>query len=117
MLRDFTVHVDYKNKLLEDVDSKSYPLNVYCQELRTKLMHTIMDVENVFYGYQGNRAKEDWDCESAESFQRIRHKLLDTANAIDRIPNNLCYKGTNINTMKTSDFIANMIGSMTSDGQ
>ena len=117
MLNDFTVHVIYKNKAFDDVSTRTYALTDYCQELRTKLMHTIMDVENSFYSYQDNKSKDEWDCEAMESFQKIRHKLLDAANAVNRIPTNLKYKGANINSMKASEFIADTINNMTKDRQ
>lgn len=109
MLDDYTVNIVYKNRALEPVSQKNYPLVDYCQEQKLNIMHTIADIENAFYKFQNNYSKEDWNIEAIECFQHIRHKLLDAANNIERIPRNLCFCGQNIGAIKSSEHIANLI--------
>mgnify|MGYP004491744493 FL=1 len=116
MLNDFTVQITYKNKTLDDVSSRTCSLTDYCQELRTKIMHTIMDVENIFYESQQNKSKEEWDLDAMRDFQKIRHKMLDAANAVERLPMNLQYKGTSVNSVKAAEFVAETINKLTEQG-
>lgn len=108
MLNDYTVNVIYKNRSLESVSERIYPLADYCQELKLGIMRTIMDVENAFYRFQNGKNKEQWEPDVLECFQRIRHKLLDSANSIERVPSNLQYKGSNVNKMNAADYIADV---------
>lgn len=109
MLSDYTVNIVYKNRSLESVSQKSYPLADYCQEQKLNLMHIITDVENAFYNMQNNQSKDDWTPDAMETFQHIRHKLLDAANSIERLPKNLHHKGINIGTMNGTDYIAGIV--------
>lgn len=113
MLNDYTVNITYKNRSLEDVSQRSYPLSDYCQEQKINLLHTITDVENAFYTLQGNQSKNEWSQDAMELFQRIRHKLLDCANNVERLPKNLCHKGTNIGAMNSADYIADVVNQLT----
>ena len=109
MLNDYTVNITYKNRTLEPVNQKSYPFADYCQEQKLHLMHIIADVENAFYDMQGNKSKEDWDERTMASFQHIRHKLLDAANGIERLPRNLFYKGQNVSSVNSAEYVAGII--------
>lgn len=113
MLNDYTVNIVYKNRSLESVSQKSYPLSDYCQEQKLNLMHVITDVENAFYTLQEDRSKDEWTPEAVETFQRIRHKLLDAANSIVRLPQNLQFKGVNIGAVDGSEYIANLVNQYT----
>lgn len=113
MLNDYTVNIVYKNRTLEPVSQKAYALTDYCQEQKLHLMHTIADVENAFYTMQGNKSKDDWDAETMASFQHIRHKLLDAANSIERLPKNLHYKGQNVNAVNSAQYVADIINQAT----
>lgn len=115
MLNDCTVNVVYKNRSLEDVSCRSYSLVDYCQEQKLNLMHIITDVENAFYAMQNNQSKDDWSPQAMELFQRIRHKLLDSANSMERLPKNLCYKGVNVNSVSFSEYLANIINGLTQE--
>lgn len=68
------------------VDGKTYSLEDYTSMLKYSLLTVIADVENSFYFFQQNKQKKDWDPDAMASFLKIRHKLLDSANAIERIP-------------------------------
>jgi len=113
MLNDYTVNIVYKNRSLEDVSQKSYPLSDYCQGQKLNLMHVIADVENAFYALQDGKSKDDWTIEATDLFQRIRHKLLDSANSIERLPRNLCCKGMNVSAMDSADYIADVVNRLT----
>lgn len=113
MLNDYTVNIVYKNRSLENISQKSYPFADYCQEQKLHLMHVITDVENAFYALQGDKSKDEWDSETTQMFQAIRHKLLDAANSIVRLPQNLQYKGVNVNMMNGAEYIAELINQHT----
>lgn len=92
-MSDWTVKIEYKNKNLETVVEKEYDFVQYSEMLNLELKRIIMDIEEAFYAFSGNKQKKDWDPEMTERFKKIRHKILDQANAILRLPNNLSYKG------------------------
>ena len=39
----------------------------------------------------------------------LRHKMLDKANAVERLPNNICYKGVSIMSENLSQYIADLM--------
>lgn len=88
-MSDFTVKISYKNRNLENVSVRTYDFQQYAEMVKLELMRIIMDVEDVFYSLQNGKAKEEWDEETMGKFQKIRHKLLDQANAVERLPQNL----------------------------
>ena len=105
-MSDFKVKIEYKNKDLETVVEKEYGFIDYTEMLSLELKRILMDVEDSFYYFSGNKQKQDWSPELNERFQKIRHKLLDQANAIKRLPENLSYKGIKATSMPFSEFIA-----------
>lgn len=104
-MSDFKVTIEYKNKNLETVVEKEYDFISYTEMLNLELMRLIMEIEDAFYVFSGNKQKEDWDPEMKERFKKIRHKMLDQANAIKRLPQNLTYKGIKADQVSISDFI------------
>lgn len=114
MINDYTVNVVYKNKNMEPVFKKNYQFADYCQEQKFNLLKVISDVENAFYRSQDGLAKESWPQSVMDDFQRIRHKLLDIANGVERLPQNLCFKGQNVSSIESSVFIAELINNCTS---
>lgn len=104
-MSDFRVKIEYKNKNLETVVEKEYDFISYTEMLHLELMRIIMEIEDAFYVFSGNKQKEDWPPELTERFKKIRHKMLDQANAIKRLPQNLSYKGIHANQVPISDFI------------
>ena len=104
-MSDFVVKIEYKNKDLETVIEKEYDLISYTEMLNLGLMRLIMEIEDAFYVFSGNKQKEDWDPDMKERFKKIRHKMLDEANAIKRLPQNLTYKGIRADQVSISDFI------------
>lgn len=104
-MSDFIVKVEYKNKNLETVVEKEYDFISYTEMLNLELMRLIMEIEDAFYVFSGNKQKEEWDPDMTERFKKIRHKMLDQANAIKRLPQNLTYKGIRADQISISDFI------------
>lgn len=104
-MSDFIVKVEYKNKNLETVVEKEYDLISYTEMLHLELMRLIMEVEDAFYVFSGNKQKDDWSPELKERFKKIRHKMLDEANSIKRLPQNLTYKGIRADQISISEFI------------
>ena len=108
-MSDFVVKIEYKNKNLETVIEKEYNFFDYTEMLNLELKRILTDIEDAFYCCSGNKQKEEWSPELMEKFQKIRHKILDQANAIRRLPDNLSYKGIKASTIPLSEFIARTI--------
>ena len=104
-MSDWTVKVEYKNKNLETVVEKEYDFISYTEMLNLELMRLIMEIEDAFYAFSGNKQKEEWDTEMKERFKKIRHKMLDQANAIKRLPQTLSYKGLKANQISINEFV------------
>ena len=104
-MSDFIVKVEYKNKNLETVVEKEYDLTSYTEMLNLELMRLIMEVEDAFYVFSGNKQKDDWSPELKERFKKIRHKMPDEAHAIKRLPQNLTFKGIRADQMSISEFL------------
>ena len=105
-MSDFKVKIEYKNKDLETIVEKEYEFVDYTEMLNLELKRVLMDIEDAFYYFSGNKQKKDWSPELTERFQKIRHKLLDQANAIRRLPENLSYKNVKGTSMPFSEFLA-----------
>lgn len=105
-MSDFKVKIEYKNKNLETVVEKEYEFVDYVEMLNLELKRVLMDVEDAFYWFSGDKQKQDWSPELSERFNRIRHKLLDQANAIKRLPENLSCHGMKANTISFSEYLA-----------
>ena len=91
-IQEIGVRVTYKDKDLRPVYTKTYSLKEYTDMLRTDLLRIVTDVENMCYTVNDNRPKEDWSDETFEEFSRIKHKLLDKAGDIGRLPSNIMFR-------------------------
>lgn len=105
-MSDFKVKINYKNKDLETIVEKEYEFIDYTEMLSLELKRILMDIEDSFYYVSGNKQKEEWSPELTERFKKIRHKILDNANAIKRLPENLSFKGTKGTTMSFGEYLA-----------
>lgn len=105
-MNDFRVKIEYKNKNLETVVEKEYNFIDYTEMINLELKRVLMDIEDAFYYFSGNKQKQEWEPETTEKFNKIRHKLLDQANAIKRLPENLSYHGIKATSMPFSEFLA-----------
>ena len=108
-MSDFKVTIEYKNRDLETVVEKEYSFIDYTEMLNLEIKRILMDVEDAFYYFSGNKQKNEWDSNLTERFNKIRHKLLDQANAIKRLPENLSCNGVKANTIPLNEFIAKSI--------
>ena len=99
------VQVVYRNKDLDPVYSKTYTLQEYTDMLKTDLMRLITDVENLCYAVNDNKAKEEWNEDTFQAFLKIKHKLLDKAGEIKRIPENI----VEIKTESLTSFVARVL--------
>lgn len=108
-MSDWKVKIEYKNENLETVIEKEYDFIEYTEMLRQELMKDIVDIEDAFYLFSGNKQKDEWDEEIMKRFKRIRHKLLDQANAIRRLPQNLSFHGHHPTEMSSGEYIARML--------
>lgn len=104
-MSDFVVKIEYKNKDLETVIEKEYEFCQYTELLNAELMRIITETEDAFYFLTG-KEKEDWNNETKAKFQHIRHKLLDQANAIRRLPQTLTYRGIAAGSISLSEVLA-----------
>ena len=83
------VKVVYRNRDLSPTTPKIYTLRGYTELLRADLMRLVTDVEDLCYEANGNKDKEEWSDATFDSFNKIKHKLLDKAGDIGRLPDNL----------------------------
>lgn len=88
---DIFVKVTYRNEDLVPVCIKEYALGEYTDLLKNNLMRIITDVEDVLYEATG-RQKDVWSPAIAAKFGKIKHKLLDNAGEISRLPINIDFK-------------------------
>lgn len=92
MEKKLSVKVTYRNAQLEPVHTESYELSDYTAMLRNDIVRTISDIEDVIYVACGNKCRSEWPDEVWSGFTKIKHKLLDKAGDIERLPRNL-YEG------------------------
>lgn len=106
MINDYTVHIRYKNKFLEDIGDNVYTLPVYTNMLSLELKKCLNDIEDSFKQLIGD---DSVDLKKNRAFMNIRGQILDAANGINRLPETMCYKGVPIKAINASDFISNVI--------
>lgn len=103
-MNDINVKISYKNKKLEKVKDCTYDFSEYTDMVYFELMRVIMDIEDVFYRFEDSKSKDQWNEQNTTDFQKIRHKILDQANAIKRLPQNVFMKDIPMN-----EYIANIL--------
>lgn len=108
MVEDYSVEIRRRNSDLNIVRQDNVPLLVFCDEQRRRLTYLIAEIENAFCDILG-KPRNEWDEMTTDAFADIRRRLLDSANNIARLPENLCCNGTNINTVSATEYIANVI--------
>lgn len=89
MERNLGVKVIYRNGQMEPVYEKEYSLRDYCDMLREDLLRLITDVEDMGYEANNGKKKEDWSDGTWSAFCKVKHKILDKAGDISRLPDNL----------------------------
>lgn len=88
-MNDIGVKVTYRNEKLDPVYEKIYSLKEYTDMLRADLLRLITDVEDMIYRANDNKPREEWTDETWAAFCRFKHKLLDKAGDIGRLPENI----------------------------
>lgn len=83
------VKVVYRDREKKPVYTKAYTLREYTDMLRADLLRIVTDVEDMCYAVNQNAPKEDWSDETFSGFNKIKHKILDKAGDIGRLPDNL----------------------------
>lgn len=111
MNKDFTVLIDYLNKNMEQISQKKYSFQEYTNMLELEIKRLILDVEDAFYKLEDGKQKTEWKEDTIQSFNKIRHKLLDVANAVGRLPKTLHYKGVSCSEVKLSELLAEIVNS------
>ncbi len=100
------VHVVYRDKNLNPVMEKTYPLQDYTDLIRSDLLRIISDVEDLVYSLTDEAPREDWSDETWCAFCKIKHKILDKAGDIERLPKNLVEFGSSEQEEDLSKFVA-----------
>lgn len=104
-MSEWKVTIEYKNQDLETVVEKEYDFMAYTTMLYVELMGVIKEIEDAFYDMNQGKQKQDWSPQSMERFKKIRHKMLDQANAIRRLPQNLTHNGARANQVTMGEYL------------
>ena len=94
MKKEICVRVTYRDKDLQPTYTKTYSFGEYAESMRADLQSLVGDVETLGYLANGNKPKEEWTDESFALFSRIKHKLLDKAGEIGRLPSNILFRNS-----------------------
>ena len=115
-MKNIGVNISYKNSKQETVCKKTYTLEEYTELMHADQLRLISDVEDMAYKLNQGKPKEEWSDESWSSFCCIKHKLLDKAGEIERLPQNLVeYK---CDTIKEDDEnISSFVARIFNDGK
>ena len=108
-MSDFTVRISFKNKDMETVVEKEYDFLDYTMLINLDLKKILGLIENAFIYMNGGNTKEQWSKDVLDRFNDIRHKLLDQANAVRRLPETLSYKNIPANSISFGEYLARTI--------
>lgn len=108
MNRDFSVHIEYKNRYGEKVGHQDMSLEEYTKFVYYELKHVIDDLENMIGRIEDTPNKQAWSEENQNDFKSMRKKLLDIGNGVQRLPQTLHYKGVPCCNVPLSEIIAQM---------
>lgn len=104
-VKEIGVKVAYRNRKMEETFSETYPLEQYTELFRDDLHKIISDVESLCYDANDGKSKEEWTDATYYGFNKIKHKLLDKAGEIGRLPENL----VEIKTESLTNFVARIL--------
>lgn len=104
-MKELRVRVIYRDKDLRPTCDKTYSLPEYTEGLKSDLQALVSEVETLGYIANGNKPKEEWTDASFELFSRIKHKLLDKAGEISRLPSNIVMRETE----PLSEYVARLL--------
>lgn len=94
MKQEICVRITYRDKDLQPTYTKTYSLSEYADSMRADLQGLVGEVETLGYIANGNKPKDEWSDESFAVFSRVKHKLLDKAGEIGRLPLNINLRST-----------------------
>lgn len=86
------VRIVYRNAKMEPVCTKCYDLREYTDMLRNDLLRIITDVEDMAYQSNDGKEKDEWPDAAWMTFCKIKHKILDKAGDIGRLPETIIEK-------------------------
>lgn len=89
MEKDYRIRIVYRNERMEPVYEKTYTLPEYTEMIRLDLLRMITDIEDLVYDMNDGKPREEWSNRSYAAFCKIKHKILDKAGDIGRLPDNL----------------------------
>lgn len=89
MKNNLKVNVVYRDKNLDPTYERSYFLRDYTDMIRMNLIRVISDVEDLIYTMSDNKTKQEWPDSVWVKFQHIKHKILDNAGSIGRLPDDI----------------------------
>lgn len=89
MKNNLKVNVVYRDKNLDPTYERSYFLRDYTDMIRMNLIRVISDVEDLIYMMNENKTKQEWPDNIWVKFQHIKHKILDNAGSIGRLPDDI----------------------------
>lgn len=104
-IKEILVRIVYRDKDLQPTYTKTYTLNEYADAMRSDLQSLVGEVETLGYIANHNKPKDEWDDESYAVFSRIKHKLLDKAGEIGRLPANITLRTSE----PLSDYMARLL--------
>ena len=102
---ELSVRIVYRDRELQPTYTKTYSIGEYADAMRMDLQGLIGDIETLGYIANDNKPKEEWSDESFAVFSRIKHKLLDKAGEIGRLPSNLIMR----HTEPMSEYVARIL--------
>ena len=89
MENNLDVKITYRNAKLDPISTQIYPIEDYTAMLRNDLLRLITDIEDAFYIASGDKSREEWPDDVWSAYLRIKHKILDKAGDIGRLPRNI----------------------------
>ena len=99
------VKITYRNEKLEPVYERTYSLQEYADMVRMDLLRLITDVEELVYEMNDGKPREEWTDQSKAIFCKVKHKLLDKAGDIGRLPQNIF----ELHQRSLTDLVADMV--------
>lgn len=83
------VRVVYRNDEGKVVSKRDYLLTDYVGVIQTDLFRIISDIEGLYYRLNDGKPKRNWAQEDVQDFEALKHKLLDKAGEIERLPSSM----------------------------
>ena len=90
---DLSVHITHRNSKLQPVADEYYRLDEYAVLLGNDILRMISDVEDLIYTTTGGVQRDEWPDEIWSKYSRLKHKMLDAAGSVKRLPDNLVKGG------------------------